>query len=36
VKNFFGNTGPTGQRVMKKFEEKLFAEISAQGLDGRQ
>ena len=33
VKNFFGNTGPTGQRVMKKFEEKLYAGIS-QGLDG--
>ncbi len=28
VRNFFGNTGPTGQRVMKKFEEKLFAELS--------
>jgi hypothetical protein len=31
VRNFFGNTGPTGQRVMKKFDEKLFSEVS-QGL----
>jgi hypothetical protein len=34
VRNFFGNTSPTGQRVMKKFEEKLYAELS-RGLDAQ-
>lgn len=32
VENFFGNTGPTGQRVMKAAREKLLAGASA-GLD---
>ncbi len=29
VRNYFGNTGPTGQRVMERFEEKLRASASA-------
>jgi hypothetical protein len=29
VRNFFSNTGPTGQRVLGKFETKLGGEVSA-------